>query len=231
MTVCLVEAGPSDVGDDNILVLSRVDAPAGLRLRLGLPGRTAGARQLVHAARPRQGARRVFVAQLVHRVLAARRSAWTSGCKMGATGWSAAEVLPLVKRWSATTPGRSRPDGPVRLPRRATGRPVRRSGARGGRDGRAADGGVQPRRDRAQRRRLVSDQRGRGRHPHVDLARVPASDPRHPANLEVRTDCWVAEILFDEANGDSPSLRSPHCHRGALPAPRPDRVRHGLRPT
>ena len=50
-----------------------VDASAGLRLRLGLSRRTAGAGQLVHAARPRQGARRVLVAQLVHRVLAARR--------------------------------------------------------------------------------------------------------------------------------------------------------------
>ena len=41
----------------------------------------------------------------------------------------------------------------------------------------------------------------RGRHPHVDVARVPASDPRLPKNLEVRTKCWVAEILFDEACG------------------------------
>ncbi len=44
VTVCLIEAGPSDVGDDAILVLVRVDASAGLRVRLGLSRRTPGAR-------------------------------------------------------------------------------------------------------------------------------------------------------------------------------------------
>ena len=50
-----------------------MDAPAGFRLRLGLSRRTAGAGQLVHAACPRQGSGRLLVAQLVYRVLAARR--------------------------------------------------------------------------------------------------------------------------------------------------------------
>ena len=74
---------------------------------------------------------------------------------MGATGWSAAEILPLVKRWrqrrAGITARRSCPPAG-----RAAERSLRRRGARGGGDGRAADGGVQPRRDRAQRRRAGS---------------------------------------------------------------------------
>ncbi len=56
-----------------IAAAESVDGTAGVRLRLGLPDRAADQRQLVHAARARQGARRLLVAQFVHRVLAARR--------------------------------------------------------------------------------------------------------------------------------------------------------------
>ena len=46
-----------------------LDVPARLGLRLGLPDRAAGQRQQLHAPRPGQGARRMLVAQLLHRVL------------------------------------------------------------------------------------------------------------------------------------------------------------------
>ncbi|MFF2936499.1 GMC oxidoreductase [Streptomyces mirabilis] len=38
-----------------------MDGTAGVRIRRGLPGRTAGQRQQFHAACPRQGARRLFL--------------------------------------------------------------------------------------------------------------------------------------------------------------------------
>ena len=69
VSVCLLEAGPSDVDDPAILRLEDVDVPARLRLRLGLPGRAAGEGQQLPAPCPREGARGLLVAQLVHRVL------------------------------------------------------------------------------------------------------------------------------------------------------------------
>src|SRR5580704_3237077 len=63
VSVCLLEAGPSDAAARGL------DVPARLGLRLGLPDRAAGPRQQLHAPRPGQGARRLLVAQLLHRVL------------------------------------------------------------------------------------------------------------------------------------------------------------------
>ena len=178
VTVCLLEAGPSDVGDDNILVLSEwmhlLDS--GYDWDYPVEPQERGNSFMRHARG--QGAGRVFVAQLVHRVLAARRMPR----RVGEDGRHRLERRrdPAAGRTfgeqrrprRAARPQRAGPD-----PRRPAGRPVRRRGARGRGDGRVADGGVQPWRDRPQRGRLVPDQRGRGRHPDVDLARVSASDP------------------------------------------------------
>ena len=73
VTVCLLEAGPSDVGDDNILVLSEWMHLLDSGYDWDYPVEPQETRQQLHAARPRQGARRLLVAQLVHRVLAAGR--------------------------------------------------------------------------------------------------------------------------------------------------------------
>ncbi len=186
--MCLIEAGPSDVGDDNILVLSEwmhlLDSvttgtiPSNRRSAAtrscGTPGPrcSAAARRTTRASRSGRPP-----------------NVWTSGSTMGADGWGAAEVA--AARPAADGDGLLRdvpPDDPC-------GAAVLEAAA----DGRPADGGVQPRRDRPQRRGLVPDQRRRGRHrnssSHAYLH--PILGPRK--NLEVRTECWVAEILFDEA--------------------------------
>jgi choline/glycine/proline betaine transport protein len=63
---------------------------ARIRLRLGLSHRATGERQLVHAPRPREGARWLFVAQQLHRVLGAARGprllgarSWMYGMRFG----------------------------------------------------------------------------------------------------------------------------------------------------
>ena len=79
----------------------RMDASARLGLRLGLPGGAAGTGQLVHAARARQGARRLLVAQLVHRVLAARRMPRRVG-DHGRRRMERRRDRPLVRRLTGT---------------------------------------------------------------------------------------------------------------------------------
>ena len=103
------------------------------------PGRAAGARQLVHAARQGQGARRLLVAQLVHRVPARPPNASTSGWTWAPPGG----VPPRSCRWRDRLDGR-----PSASARRAAGRSVRRSGSRGGR----ARSGCRPWRSTAARR-------------------------------------------------------------------------------
>ena len=171
VTVCLLEAGPVRRRRRQHPGAVGVDAPARLRLRLGLSrsSRRSGATRSCGTPGPRcsAGARRTTRASRSGRPPRAS----TSGSRWAPPAGARPRSLPL-DRDGLTADGRAA--------RRAARRSLRRSGAGGGGDGRAADRGVQPRRDGAQRRRLVPDQRGRGRHPDVDLARLPASDPRHP---------------------------------------------------
>ncbi len=201
VTVCLVEAGPSDVGDAEHPAAVGVDASARLRLRLGLPGRAAGEGQQLHAARPREGARRLLVAQLVHRVLAARRVPRRVG-RDGCHGLerrrnpAAGQAFGEQRRAGRSRARRSGPPAG-----RPAERSVRRRGAGGGGAGRTADGGVQPRRDGAQRRGLVPDQRRARTAPACRPRTRTCTRSSTPGkNLEVRTGCWVSEILFDDAN-------------------------------
>ena len=145
VTVCLLEAGPSDVGDDGDPDADRVDASARLRLRLGLPGRAAGTRQLASCGtrgrRCSAGARRTTRASRSGRP----REDLDEWAAHGCDGLERRRVLPLLRRWRPTT-RLGRHGRPARsTPRRPAGRPVRRRGARGGRRRRAADRRVQPR--------------------------------------------------------------------------------------
>ncbi len=134
VTVCLIEAGPSDVGDDNILVLSEWmhlldsgydwDYPVEPQERGNSFMRHAGARCSA-AARPTIRASRSIRPP----------NALDEWVAMGAAGWGAAEVLPLVRRLSR--------DGAAA--RRTARGSLRHSRSRGRGTGRHADGRVQPR--------------------------------------------------------------------------------------
>ena len=179
VTVCLVEAGPSDVGDANILPLSEwmhlLDS--GYDWDYPVEPQEKGNSFMRHARAKVLGGCSSHNSCIAFHPPAECLDEWV---EMGATGWSAAEILPLVKRLENNdAPGDHGHDGPVRLQDVPPNDPCGVGGAGGGGAGRTADGGVQPRRDGAQRRGLVPDQRRRGRHPHVDLACVPAPDPRH----------------------------------------------------
>ena len=139
-----------------------LDVPPGLRLRLGLPGRAAGEGQQLPAPRPREGARRLLVAQLVHRLLDAARGPRRVGGD-GLRGLERRRVLaahqaPGDQRRARRPPRAQRPG---QHPHRPAGRPVRRRRPRGGRPGRPADVAVQRGPHGDQRRRLVPDQLGR----------------------------------------------------------------------
>ncbi len=73
-----------------------VDGAARVGLRLGLPHRAAGVRQLVDASRPGEGARRVLVAQLRDRVLGAPGEPRRLG-RPGLRGLDRRRVLPLLQ--------------------------------------------------------------------------------------------------------------------------------------
>src|SRR6476646_9749151 len=175
-----------------------MDAPAGFRLRLGLPGGAPGTRQLVHAARTGQGARRLLVAQLVHRVPAARRMPR----RMGDDG---RRRLECRRGPAADRPAQA--DGVAA--RRAARRSVRDSGSGGRGEGRHANGRVQSRRDRPQRRGLVPDQRRRGRHQDVQLAdAVSATGVRYlrPDLTGYETVSARREVIVTAGAIDTPKL-------------------------
>ena len=118
VTVALLEAGPSDGGDDEHPAAGPLDGAAGVRLRLGLPDRAAGERQLLHAPRPRQGDGRLLQPQLLHRLLGAARGPGRVGARSGATGWNAADCCPLYQRLETNDGARRRTtarSGPVHL--------------------------------------------------------------------------------------------------------------------
>ena len=159
-----------------------LDGAAGLRLRLGLPRRTAGERQQLPAPRPGEGARRMLLAQLVHRVLAPRGGPRRVGRgrrhRVGRRdGLAAGPPAGEQRRRRAGTA--RRPGDGCRTCRR---RPVRRGAARGGRRGRAAHRAVQPGRDGAAGRGLLPDQRSDGT--RLSVARLPAPDHGIRPNLE-----------------------------------------------
>ena len=176
-----------------------VDAPARLRLRLGLSGRTAGDAATASCGTPAPrcsaGARRTTRASRSGRP----PSAWTSGWR-----WAPPAGVPPRSCRSSRLENNDAPgDHGTTVRRCATSRRTIPAAPRCWRPRRmvglptvAFNRGETVRNGAG----LVPDQRGRGRHPHVD-ARTPtcirSSDTRK--NLEVRTDCWVAEILFDDA--------------------------------
>ena len=199
MTVCLLEAGPSDVGDDNILVLSEwmhlLDS--GYDWDYPVEPQERGNSFMRHARG--EGARRLLVAQLVHRVPAARRMP-------GRVGDDGRRRLERRRGPAADRRVSSRPCCCATCRRKIpAATAVLEAAAMVGH----ADRRVQSRRDRPQRRRLVPDQRRRGRHQDVQLACVSASDPG------VQAQSRGAHRLL---GGRDPLRRVAFRHRCPLPA-------------
>ena len=135
VTVCLLEAGPSDVGDDNILVLAEwmhlLDS--GYDWDYPVEPQEQGNSFMRHARAKVLGGCSSHNSCIAFWPPAEGLDEWVA---MGATGWGAAETLPLCRGWRPTT--RRATTTAVRTgaaARRPARRPVRAARAGGRRDG------------------------------------------------------------------------------------------------
>jgi choline oxidase len=203
VTVCLVEAGPSDVGDANILPLSEwmhlLDS--GYDWDYPVEPQERGNSFMRHARAKVLGGCSSHNSCIAFWPPAECLDEWVD---MGAAGWSAAEILPLVKRLENNdAPGEHGHDGPVRLqdvpPNDPCGVAVLEAAALAGLPTVAFNRGETVRNGAGWFQINVGEDGTRMSTSHAYLH--PILDTRR--NLEVRTGCWVSEILFDEANKDS----------------------------
>jgi choline oxidase len=200
VTVCLVEAGPSDVGDANILALSEwmhlLDS--GYDWDYPVEPQERGNSFMRHARAKVLGGCSSHNSCIAFWPPAECLDEWV---ELGATGWSAAEILPLVKRLENNdAPGDHGHDGPVRLqdvpPNDPCGVAVLEAAASAGLPTVAFNRGKTVHNGAGWFQINVGEDGSRMSTSHAYLH--PILDTRK--NLEVRTDCWVSEILFDEAN-------------------------------
>ena len=192
VTVCLIEAGPTDVGDDAILVLSDwmhlLDS--GYDWDYPVEPQERGNSFMRHARAKVLGGCSSHNSCIAFHPPAAALDDWV---QMGARGWGAAEVLPLVERLTETVLLRDvPPDDPC-------GAAVLEAAAMVGMPTVAFNRGETVR-NGAGWFQINADVEDGGR-----LTRMSSSHAfLHPIlgsrkNLEVRTDCWVSEILFDDS--------------------------------
>lgn len=188
VTVCLLEAGPSDVGDDNILRLSEwmhlLDS--GYDWDYPVEPQERGNSFMRHARGKVLGGCSSHNSCIAFLPPAECLDEWVT---MGADGWSAADILPLTERLKQTVLLRDvPPDDPcgtavleaaamVGMPTVAFNRGKTVCNGAGWFQINAAEDGT----------RMSSS--------HAYLH--PILESRR--NLEVRTGCWVAEIVFDDA--------------------------------
>ncbi len=188
VTVCLVEAGPSDVGDDNILVLSEwmhlLDS--GYDWDYLVEPQERGNSFMRHARAKVLGGCSSHNSCIAFLPPAECLDEWA---KMGATGWSAAEVLPLTEQLAQTVLLRDVP------PKDPCGAAVLEAAAIVGLPTVAFNRGETVRNGAGWFQINAAEDGTRMSSSHAYLH--PILDSRK--NLEVRTNSWVAEILFDEA--------------------------------
>lgn len=192
VTVCLIEAGPSDVGDDNILVLSDwmhlLDS--GYDWDYPVEPQERGNSFMRHARGKVLGGCSSHNSCIAFHPPAEALDEWAA---MGATGWGAAEVLPLVKRLTETVTLRDVP------PEDPCGAAVLEAAAMVGMPTVAFNRGETVRNGAGWFQiNATIDEHGR------DIRNSSSHAFLHPIlgtrkNLEVRTDTWVAEVLFDDA--------------------------------
>lgn len=187
VTVCLLEAGPSDVGDDNILTVSEwmhlLDS--GYDWDYPVEPQERGNSFMRHARGKVLGGCSSHNSCIAFLPPAECLDEWVA---MGADGWSAAEILPLTERLRQTVLLRDVP------PKDPCGTAVLEAAAMVGMPTVAFNRGETVRNGAGWFQINAGEDGTRMSSSHAYLH--PILDSRR--NLEVRTGCWVAEILFDD---------------------------------
>jgi hypothetical protein len=200
VTVCLVEAGPTDVGNDDILPLTKwmhlLDS--GYDWDYPVEPQANGNSFMRHARAKVLGGCSSHNSCIAFHPPAESLDEWV---EMGATGWGSAEILPLVRHLETNdAPGDHGHDGPVRLqdvpPVDPCGIAVLEAAALAGLPTVAFNRGETVRNGAGWFQINVGADGTRMSTSHAYLH--PILDSRK--NLEVRTGCWVSEILFDDTN-------------------------------
>ena len=188
VTVCLLEAGPSDVGDDAILVLSEwmhlLDS--GYDWDYPVEPQERGNSFMRHARAKVLGGCSSHNSCIAFHPPAQTLDDWV---EMGAAGWGAADVLPLVSRLTETVLLRDvPPDDPC-------GTAVLEAAALAGLPTVAFNRGETVRNGAGWFQINGSEDGIRNSTSKAFLHPILGTRK----NLEVRTDSWVSEILFDDA--------------------------------
>ncbi|MCW2589908.1 MAG: choline oxidase, partial [Mycobacterium sp.] len=198
VTVCLVEAGPSDVGDANILPLSEwmhlLDS--GYDWDSPVEPQERGNSFMRHARAKVLGGCSSHNSCIAFWPPAECLDEWV---ELGATGWSAAEILPLVKRLENNdAPGDHGHDGPVRLqdvpPNDPCGVAVLEAAASAGLPTVAFNRGKTVHNGAGWFQINVGEDGSRMSTSHAYLH--PILESRR--NLEIRTHAWVKQVVFDD---------------------------------
>ena len=187
VTVCLLEAGPSDVGDDKILVLAEwmhlLDS--GYDWDYPVEPQERGNSFMRHARGKVLGGCSSHNSCIAFHPPAEALDEWVA---MGATGWGAADLAPLVARLTQTVRLRDvPPDDPC-------GTAVLEAAALAGLPTVSFNRGETVRNGAGWFQINAGEDGVRNSSSHAFLHPILDSRP----NLEVRTDTWVSEILFDE---------------------------------
>ncbi len=206
VTVCLLEAGPTDVRNGDILVLSEwmhlLDS--GYDWDYPVEPQERGNSFMRHARAKVLGGCSSHNSCIAFWPPAECLDEWVA---MGAAGWSAAEILPLVTRLENNdAPGAAHGrDGPVRIrdvpADDPCGAAVLESAALSGLPTVAFNRGSTVRNGAGWFQINAADDGTRMSSSRAYLH--PILDSR--SNLEVRTGCWVAEIVFDD---ESPGVHA-----------------------
>lgn len=189
VTVCLVEAGPSDVDDDHILVLSQwmhlLDS--GYDWDYPIEPQERGNSFMRHARARVLGGCSSHNSCIAFHPPAEALDEWVT---LGADGWSAAEILPFTDRLTKTVLLRDVP------PEDPCGAAVLEAAAQVGIPTVAFNRGETVRNGAGWFQINAGEDGIRHSTSHAFLH--PILTTRR--NLEVRTDCWISEILFDDAS-------------------------------
>ncbi|MFH5228267.1 GMC family oxidoreductase [Antrihabitans spumae] len=200
VTVCLIEAGPSDVGDDNILVLSEwmhlLDS--GYDWDYPIEPQEKGNSFMRHARAKVLGGCSSHNSCIAFWPPAEGLDEWEA---MGATGWGARDVLKYVTRLENNdAPGDLHGhSGPVRLrdipPNDPCGQAVIDAAAKVGLPTVQFNRGTTVLNGAGWFQINAGEDGLRMSTSHAYLHPIIGQRP----NLEVRTGCWVSEILIDES--------------------------------
>lgn len=188
VTVCLIEAGPTDVDNDAILVLSDwmhlLDS--GYDWDYPVEPQERGNSFMRHARAKVLGGCSSHNSCIAFHPPAEALDEWV---QMGATGWGPAEILPLVQRLTETVRLRDVP------PEDPCGAALLDAAALAGLPTVAFNRGETVRNGAGWFQINAGDDGIRNSTSHAFLHPILGTR----TNLEVRTDSWISEILFDDA--------------------------------